>query len=120
MRTGRLILAGAGLTAMMALTSCGDGAKPATDAGRGSEPAKIVDLPASTGRSVAPQHKVVTGSTAVDFVIQAEESLGNNDRASALAFYDKAISLTKSDGNAKQAQVFEKRKAAIIGGGSKR
>ena len=50
---------------------------------------------------------------AVDYVLQAEECVGNNDRAGAIKFYDIAISLTENDGNPVQARIFAARKSAI-------
>ncbi len=49
----------------------------------------------------------------VDYVLQAEECLGNNDRAGAIRFYDQAIGLTENDGNPRQARIFAARKNLI-------
>ncbi|MEI6233939.1 MAG: hypothetical protein WCT04_12855 [Planctomycetota bacterium] len=121
MRFGRGIVAGAGLALMVGLTSCGDGAQPAGN----NAPAQpvvtvtsmtrpLTESPSSLGSVSAPKTPAVM--TAVDYVIQAEECFGDNDRVNAIAAYDKAIALTEVGGNAVQAKIFTARKAAIVRG----
>ena len=115
MRFGRGIMAGAGLALMVGLTSCGDGAQPAGGSTPvQAPPQQAAANPLSYGSVSAPKKSAVM--TAVDYVIQAEECFGDNDRANAIAAYDKAIALTEVEGNAVQAKIFTVRKAAIARG----